>query len=99
MSFVAIKLEEQLDLQALHRARARLTSNRARLISQGRGILMELGVWIGTGRRVCQKELARLAAEGAADLSPRISLRLADMASELDVINDRDCLVNHPSIP
>lgn len=89
MSFVAIKSEEQLDLQALHRARERLVSDRTRLINQGRGFLMERGIRVGTGRHVFQKELARLAVEGAADLSPRMRLLVTDMASELDVINDR----------
>ncbi|MCD1620870.1 IS110 family transposase [Salipiger manganoxidans] len=89
MSFVAIKSEKQLDLQALHRARERLVSDRTRLINQGRGFLMERGIRVGTGRHVFQKELARLAVEGAADLSPRMLLLVADMASELDVINDR----------
>ncbi|GGO62851.1 hypothetical protein GCM10011315_42820 [Roseovarius pacificus] len=89
MSFVAIKSEEQLDLQALHRARERLVSDRTRLINQGRGFLMERGIRVGTGRHVFQKELARLATEGIADLSPRMLLLVTDMVSELDVINDR----------
>lgn len=49
MSFVAIKVEEQLDLQALHRARERLVTKRTRLINQGRGFLMEAGIQVGTG--------------------------------------------------
>ena len=89
MSFVAIKSEEQLDLQALHRARERLVSDRTRLINQGRGFLMERGIRVGTGRHVFQKELARLTAEGNDDLSHRMLMLLSDMASELDVINDR----------
>lgn len=40
MSFFAIKSEEQLDLQALHRVRERLVSDKTRLINQGRGSLM-----------------------------------------------------------
>lgn len=50
---------------------------------------MERGVRVGTGRHVFQKELARLATEGAVDLSPRMLLLVADMASELDGINGR----------
>ncbi len=87
MSFVAIKSEEQLDLQALHRVRERLVSDRTRLINQGRGFLMERGIRVGTGRHVFQKELDRLAAESTADLSPR--MLVTDMASELDGINHR----------
>ena len=94
MSSVAIKSEEQLDLQALHRARERLVSDRTRLINQSRGLLMERGIRVGTGRHVFQKELARLSAEGAADLSPRMLLLVTDMASELDVINDRVAAIN-----
>lgn len=40
MSFVAIKSEEQLDLQALHRARERLVSDRTRLINQGGSVAL-----------------------------------------------------------
>ena len=89
MSFVAIKSEEQLDLQALHRARERLVTDRTRLINQGRGFLMERGLRIGAGRHVFQKELKKLTVEGAADLSPRMVQMLADMAAELDEINRR----------
>ncbi len=89
MPFVAIKSEEQLDLQALHRARERLVSSRTRLINQGRGFLMERGIRVGTGRHVFQKELALLAAEGSGDLSPRMRALLSGMVSELKAINDR----------
>lgn len=64
-------------------------SDRTRLINQGRGFLMERGLRIGSGRHVFQKELTKLTAEGAADLSPRIVQMLADMASELAEINRR----------
>ena len=94
MSFVAIKSEEQLDLQALHRSRERLVSDRTRLINQGRGFLMERGIRVGTGRHVFQKELMRLTAEGVADLSHRIILMLSDMASELDEINRRVAVID-----
>lgn len=89
MSFVPIKSEEQLDLQALHRARERLVTERTRLINQARGFLMERGIRVGTGRHVFQKELTRLAAEGTADLSHRILSMLSDMAAELTTINGR----------
>lgn len=46
MSFVAIKSEEQLYLQALHRVRERLVWDRTRLINQGRGFLMERDCWM-----------------------------------------------------
>ena len=89
MSFVAIKSEEQLDLQALHRARERLVTERTRLINQGRGFLMERGIRVGTGRHVFQKELVNLVATGTAHLSHRILSMLSDMMAELATINDR----------
>lgn len=70
MSFVAIKSEEQLDLQALHRARERLVTDRTRLVNQGHGFFMERGTRVGTGRHVFQKELTRLAAEALATFHP-----------------------------
>ncbi|SMD10429.1 Transposase IS116/IS110/IS902 family protein [Primorskyibacter flagellatus] len=89
MSFVAIKSEEQLDLQALHRARERLVTERTRLTNQGRGFLMERGIRVGAGRHVFQKELVRLVATGTTDLSHRILSMLSDMMAELATINDR----------
>jgi transposase len=44
MKFVATKTAEQLDLQALHRVRERLVSQRTGLINQIRAFLLERGV-------------------------------------------------------
>ncbi len=89
MSFVAVKSEEQLDLQALHRARERLVHNRTRLINQARGFLMERGVRIGTGRHVFQRALGQLIADPSKQLSPAMIAILSNMAEELTAINDR----------
>lgn len=56
MSFFTIKWEEQLDLQALHRARERLVSGKTRLINQGGDFLMPRGIWVEMGHHVFQKE-------------------------------------------
>lgn len=58
------QIGERLDLEALQRALERLVSDMTRLIYQSRGFLIERGIWVGTGRHVFQKELARLIAEG-----------------------------------
>jgi transposase len=89
MTFVSIKSEEQLDLQALHRARERLVQNRTRLINQARGFLMERGVRVGQGRHVFQRALRQFGIECDGDLTPRMLLMMDDMASELDAINAR----------
>jgi transposase len=89
MPFVAIKSEEQLDLQALHRSRERLVHNRTRLINQARGFLMERGIRIGQGRHVFQRALSGLIADCPEDLSPRMIAMFRDMAEELDAVNDQ----------
>ena len=46
MRFVPIKTDEQLDLQGLHRVRARLVRNRTIVINQIRGFLLERGICV-----------------------------------------------------
>ncbi|MEO9517348.1 MAG: IS110 family transposase [Paracoccaceae bacterium] len=87
MSFVQIKSEEQLNLQALHRLRERLVHNRTRLINQARGFLMERGIRIGSGRHVFQKALGNLTDHVEGDLSPRMLEMFDGMANELATIN------------
>lgn len=89
MSFVAVKTAEQLDLQALHRARERLVHNRTRLINQARGFLMDRGIRVGVGRHVFQRVLTQLIADSPPDLSPSMAAVLSEMAVELTATNDR----------
>ena len=89
MSFVGIKSEEQLDLQALHRLRERLVHNRTRLINQARGFLMERGIRIGSGRHVFQKALVKLADHAEGDLSGRMFEMFEGMAAELSALNEQ----------
>ena len=49
MKFVATKTADQLDLQALHRVRERLVSQRTGIINQVRAFLLERGVAMGKG--------------------------------------------------
>jgi transposase len=51
MKFVATKTVEQLDLQALHRVRERLVTQRTSIINQIRAFLLERGVAIRQGLR------------------------------------------------
>ena len=78
-----------MDLQALHRLRERLVHNRTRLINQARGLLMERGVRIGSGRHVFQKALAKLADRTESDLSGRMLEMFEAMTAELAVINEQ----------
>jgi transposase len=81
MKFVATKTAEQLDLQALHRVRERLVSQRTRIINQIRAFLLERAVAVRQGLRFLRAELPRILATPCDALSPRM-LRIIIAASE-----------------
>jgi transposase len=56
MKFVATKTADQLDLQALHRVRERLVSQRTGIINQIRAFLLERGVAVRQGLRFLRAE-------------------------------------------
>jgi hypothetical protein len=60
MKFVATKTADQLDLQALHRVRERLVSQRTGIINQIRAFLLERGVAVRQGQRFLRAELPRI---------------------------------------
>ena len=63
MKFVATKTAEQLDLQALHRVRERLVSQRTGIINQIRAFMLERGIAVRQGigflRTDCPPSLRR----------------------------------------
>ena len=72
MKFVATKTTDQLDLQALHRVRERLVSQRTGVINQIRAFLLERGLPVRQGFRFLRAELPRLLASPPEVLSPRM---------------------------
>jgi transposase len=72
MKFVAIKTADQLDLQALHRVRERLVSQRTGIINQIRAFLLERGVAVRQGLRFLPAELPRILATPPDVLSARM---------------------------
>jgi transposase len=83
--FVALKSEQQLDMQTLHRARDRLVGERTALINQLRAVLLERGITVAQGRRKLERHLAGL--NGPEGLSQRMRVLIEDMRlqwSELD---------------
>jgi transposase len=62
MKFVATKTADQLDLQALHRVRERLVSQRTGIINQIRAFLLERSVAVRQGLRFLRAELPRILA-------------------------------------
>jgi transposase len=105
MKFVATKTAEQLDLQALHRVRERLVSQRTGIINQIRAFLLERGVAVRQGLRFLRAELPGILAAPPDVLSPRMVRVIEDLAgdwrrlderieglsSEIEAIAHRDC--------
>src|ERR1700728_4537520 len=80
--FVPAKTDEQLDLQALHRVRARLVSERTAVINQIRGFLLERGIIVRQGLRFLRQALPDILAKRTDVLSPRMVRIVADLASD-----------------
>src|SRR4026209_219471 len=72
MKFVATKTVEQLDLQALHRVRERLLSQRTGIINQIRAFMLERGIAARKGLRFLRAELPSILAMQTDVLSPRM---------------------------
>jgi transposase len=104
MRFVATKTADQLDLQAMHRVRERLVSQRTGTINQIRAFLLERGIAVRQGQRFLREELPRLLAAPPEVLSPRMVLiieglasdwrqldtRIADLSGEIEDLASRD---------
>src|SRR6202453_5079406 len=82
MKFVATKTADQLDLQALHRVRERLVSQRTGIINQIRAFLLERGVAVRQGLRFLRAELPRILASPPDVLSPRMVRVIEDLAGD-----------------
>lgn len=70
MRFVPLRSEEQMDVQALHRARDRMLQQRLALTNQIRGLLLDRGIEIAQGFYALRTVLPRLIAEEDPRLSP-----------------------------
>ena len=89
MKFVATKTVEQLDLQALHRVRERLVSQRTGIINQIRAFLLERGVAVRQGQRFFRAERPRILATPPDVLSPRMVRIIESLASDLRLLDKR----------
>ncbi len=66
------KTQDQLDLQALHRVRARLVSRRTATINQIRAFLIEQGIAVRTGAHALRKSLFPILEQRRDEISPRM---------------------------
>ena len=89
MKFVATKTADQLDLQALHRVRERLVSQRTGIINQIRAFLLERGVAVRQGLRFLRAELPRILGMPPEVLSPRMVRVIEDLAGDWRRLDER----------
>jgi transposase len=98
------KTQDQLDLQACHRVRARLVSRRTGTINQIRAFLIEQGIAVRTGARALRNSLMAILQNRQDEISPRMSdliiglyedwialdERIDAVASEIEKISDKE---------
>jgi transposase len=89
MKFVATKTVEQLDLQALHRVRERLVSQRTGIINQIRTFLLERGIAVRQGLHFLRAELPGILAKRTDVLSPRMLHIVEDLAGDWRRLDER----------
>jgi transposase len=89
MKFVATKTADQLDLQAVHRVRERLVSQRPGIINQIRAFLLERGIAVRQGLRFLRGELPRILATPPDVLSPRMVRIIEDLACDWRRLDER----------
>jgi transposase len=89
MRFVAIRTPAQVDLQAMHRIRDAMVTNRTRLICQMRAFCLEYGIAIHQGPGKFKIELPRVLADAANDLTDQMRRLLQDLFSDLKHLEER----------
>jgi len=89
MKFVATKTAAQLDLQALHRVRERLVSQRTGIINQIGAFLLERGVAVRQGLRFLRSELPIILATRSDLLSSRMVRVIEDLAADWRRLDER----------
>src|ERR1700742_4249139 len=89
MKFVATKTAEQLDLQALHRVRERLVSQRTGIINQIRAFMLERGIAVRQGIGFLRTELPDILAAPADVLSPQMARIIEGLATDWRHLDER----------
>lgn len=89
MKFVATKTVAQLDLQALHRVRERLVSQRTGIINQIRAFLLERGIAVRQGHRFLRSALPDILAAPSEVLSPHMVRIIEDLSGDWHRLDER----------
>jgi transposase len=89
MRFVATKTAEQLDLQALHRARSRLVSERTAIANEIRAFLLDRGIAIAKGLHRLRSALPGILATRTDVLAPRLLHLIEDLIGDWRRLDER----------
>jgi len=89
MKFVPVKSAEQLDLQAMHRLRERLVSQRTGVMNQIRAFLLERGIPVRRGIRFLRAELPIILGSRDDVLSPRMLRLIESLAIDWRRLDER----------
>jgi transposase len=89
LRFVQEKSQEQLDLQACHRVRARLVSRRTATINQIRAFLIEQGIAVRSGPRALRTSLFAILENRKDEISPRMARLILDLYKDWCHLDER----------
>jgi transposase len=84
MRFVPIKTDDQLDMQSLHRVRERWIMRRTAVVNQIRGLLLERGITVRTGRCHLDAALPGILEDATTRLSGAVRFLLLELKQELE---------------
>lgn len=94
MRFVEVRTPEQVDLQALHRIRDRLVSQRTALMNQARAFCLEYGLAMRVGGGGFHADIRRHLANAENDLTPAMRGLLEELLDDLAYVEGRIKAVN-----
>jgi transposase len=89
MRFVPVKSAEQLAVQALHRIRSRLVSDRTQLTNQIRGLLGEHGIVIAKSITKLRQAVAGIVGDSNGNLPHLVRALIGETLEELDELEGR----------
>ena len=89
MRFVPTKTQEQLDLQALHRVRSRLVSERTAIANEIRAFLLDRGIAVAQGLHRLRAALPDILATRTDLLAPRLLHLLEDLIGDWRRLDQR----------
>ena len=89
LRFVQEKSQDQLDLQACHRVRARLVSRRTATINQIRAFLIEQGIAVRSGPRALRTSLFAILENRKDEISPRMARLILDLYKDWCHLDER----------